>query len=67
MSYASITPENRPLSSKEITNLMKKSKPVIMGNCYHFFEKYLGYDRYKAFGYARTIIKYIEKLNKIKL
>lgn len=52
VSYASITPENRPLSSKEITNLMKKAKPVILGNCYPFFEAYLKAKGHKSFGYS---------------
>ncbi len=44
--------DNTPLSPKEKTAILEKANKLIKGNCAPFFEKYLSYDGYKAFGYA---------------
>lgn len=45
--------DNRPLSKDEKTDMLKKAKSLILGNCYPFFtDKYLNAKGHKSFAYS---------------
>lgn len=51
--FSTISPaDETPLSKDEIETRMKESKPVILGNCLPFFEKYLNVPEHKSFAYS---------------
>ncbi len=51
--YSYITaPDNTPLNEKEVTALIKKAKPTIIGNCFPFFKNYLKDKGHKSFSYS---------------
>ncbi len=51
--FTTLTPvDDKPLSHEEIATRMEEAKPIILGNCLPFFEKYLGAGEHKSFAYS---------------